>query len=169
MNQKPAVQADTTPPTRETRSLPEPLPKVQELLNAGRVQEALQLASGRGSGGPAIRNAIAVCQMRLGKPDDAVRTLRSAFIAQGSTNFRENVPEIYRVNFATALALMGNLSGALSTLRELENPTTAEAAQLLEAIRRYEKQLSFPAWIFWKAGLSGESPLDLGEQPGTIA
>lgn len=148
--------------------LPDDLQKIQDLLEAGRPEDALKIAVGRGSGGPIHANARAVCLMRIGKTEEAVKTLRSVALEGGGVFLRAQAPLACKINFATALALSGNPGGAINVLSEIKQEDDPRVQALREAIRRWEKGLSLWEWIQWKGGVSINLPVPLDFPPGTL-
>lgn len=149
--------------------VPPELRKIQQLLDAGRPEQALLVANGNGSGGPLHSNARAVCLMRLGRADEAVRILRSLVLNPGGLFLRENVPLAFQINFATALALAGHSQGALAILNEIRQQDDPRLAALRHALRRWESRLSLWEWIQWKGGIAISRPVPLDSPPGTLA
>lgn len=146
----------------------ERLKKIAALLESGQPQAALDLVNSRNSSDPSLKNARAVCLMRLGNPDQAVRVLREITLANGGVWFRDNIPLEYKVNFATALAMTGNASGAASILNELPTENSPSVARLQDAIQRWKQSLSLWQRFLWKLGIASEQPVPLDFPPGEI-
>jgi hypothetical protein len=166
----PAVPPDSPPAkaAASTAELPDELQKIQKLLDSDRPEEALKIAVGRGSGGPLHANARAVCLMRLGRPEEAVKVLRPVAVEGGGVFLHTNAPLAAKINFATALALSGNPQGTVGVLNEIEQEDNLHVQVLREAIRRWEKELSLWEWIQWKGGVSISKPVSLDSPPGTL-
>ena len=124
-------------------------PVIQKTLRLVQRNEFSQAADLLRSAGqtPVTRNALGVCLMRAGKIDEALRIYRNLVLSSGSTWERTEVPSLYKRNFATALLLAGLPAGCLDVLRsagEAEHPNTL---RLRQAIKDWEKSLSF--WRRW--------------------
>ncbi|MBL8814789.1 MAG: hypothetical protein JNL58_02075 [Planctomyces sp.] len=144
------------------------LKKVEHLLELGRIEDALHIATSQSSGNPAQSNARAVCLMRLGKADEAVRVLRSVVIDQTGVLMRQDIPTAYKSNFAVALALAGNLSGATSLLAELGEETDTQVEGLSKCIRIARSKRSFMQKLMGFFGTSDDTRIELDFTPGLL-
>ncbi|MFG0332570.1 MAG: hypothetical protein ACF8TS_04325 [Maioricimonas sp. JB049] len=143
------------------------LQQIRDLLDRQQVKEALAVASGRGTDSPPFRNARAVCMMRLGDVQQALRILRSLAVTGGIT-LRTDAPLEYQINFATALAMSGNAQGAVSILDSINREEDPRIRRLREAIAAWQKQLTFWKWIQWKGGMAVEQPVSFDFEPGEL-
>jgi hypothetical protein len=144
------------------------LKKVEHLLELGRIEDALHTATSQSSGNPAQSNARAVCLMRLGKPDEAVRVLRSVVIDQTGVLMRQDIPTAYKSNFAVALALAGNLSGATSILAELGEETDTQIQGLSKCIQAAKSKRSFMQKLAGILGTADNTKVQLDFVPGLL-
>ncbi|MBX3435623.1 MAG: tetratricopeptide repeat protein [Pirellulales bacterium] len=126
------------------------LARVLVEAHAGRYDNAVKLAHGKGGQELEVQNALAVCLMRTGHVEEAVRILRGLVMQPGSTWMRKDRPVHLKVNFATALMLEGHTSGALEMLGDLEGETTPHVPLLRAAVQRWEKSLPWLPWLDWK-------------------
>ncbi|MEW4486637.1 hypothetical protein AB1L42_01065 [Thalassoglobus sp. JC818] len=156
------------PSAQSTTQLPPELEKAQKLLDAGRAEEALKVVIGRSSGGPLAVNARAVCLMRLNQPAEAVKALRTIALESGGLLLKRNTSLAVKTNFATALALSGNVSGASRILGEIEEKNDKHVQALRQAIERWQKNLSTWEWLQWKTGIAIERAVQLDFPPGTL-
>ncbi|TWT91285.1 tetratricopeptide repeat protein [Stieleria varia] len=107
---------------------------------------------------PQIRNALSVCLMRSGCVDLAVDILRSIVLKPGTVVQRPEMSDVCKRNFATALLMSGFPNGALEVLDETADPQHPVAQQLRQAIKRWERTLSWIRLLDWK--LNGIHPSD---------
>ncbi|GAB5442774.1 MAG: hypothetical protein Fues2KO_31230 [Fuerstiella sp.] len=91
-------------------------------------------------------------QMRLGRIAAAVATYRSFVLKSGCTWTRPELPDMYRVNFATALLLHGHPAGCLSILAEVRDPGDPGVLSLRAEIAAWEKRLSWWHRLNWRFG-----------------
>lgn len=144
------------------------LQKVEQLLEQGRINDALHAATSQSSGNPAQSNARAVCLLRLGKPEEAVRILRSIVIDQTGVLMRQDIPISYKSNFAVALAMAGNLSGAKSVLSELGNNTDEQLLSLRQCIATTLSKRTFLQKLKSFLGTGDDAPITLDFVPGRL-
>ncbi len=120
------------------------LNRVRALLIEGKPQEALTVLSPHlQSGSKMIVNAQAVCLMRLGRHDEAVKLLRELVYRGSSLAMASDLPTIIKTNFATALLLTHNVEGAQAVLRELSSSEDDATAELNMAVSEWKKSLTF--------------------------
>lgn len=171
----PAVEA-VKPTTKPAAGPGDPSPlaagslleKVLATASQGRYEQALRLARGKGGQDLEVQNATGVCLMRTGQYDEAVQLYRRLVLNPGCTWMRRDRPVYYKVNFATALLLNGLTGGCLDMLGDLHGETTPMVAALRGAIRKWEKSLSWWAWIDWKLNRASSPtrPVTLDFPPG---
>lgn len=114
--------------------------------NASRYVDRISKLRARGRD-PVSVNELGVCYLRTGEVAEALRLFRGLALKPGCTWERSDIPELYRRNFATALLMSGLPSGCLAVLRELPDQSSPRTQQLYEAVRRWERTLSF--WARW--------------------
>jgi hypothetical protein len=136
------------------------LGKVEKLLEEGRPAAALQRVGSSRISSPWLANAAGVCQLRLGNVKAAVDTFRGLVLAAGGLILREDVPTVFKVNFATALLADGNLSGGLRVLDEIreEHPAVRE---MRDAVRRWKGGMTLWQKLWWSVGGQPPRPLVL--------
>lgn len=127
--------------------------KVRSLLEAGKAEEAFDLLNARGFNDPDSRNARAVCLLRMGQPDLAVRALREICLTAGGMMLKPEVPTHYATNLAAALFTAGNVAGCVAILNELAREYDPSVMQMRNVVRQWEAQLSFWQRLKWKCGL----------------
>jgi hypothetical protein len=150
----PVNAADTRPP--EVVDL---LGKVEKLLEEGQPVVALERISRSKLSSPWLMNAAAVCQLRLGNAKVAVDTFRGLVLAAGGLVLREDVPTVFKANFAMALLADGNLSGGLRVLDEIREKEHPAVRELWDAVQQWKAAMTFWQRLWWSLG--GEPPRPL--------
>src|SRR5262249_22343553 len=112
------------------------LSKVANLLGDGKPGAALAQINRTALRSPWVTNAAAVCPLRAGNAKAGVETFRGLVLAPGGLVVRDDVPAVFKVNFATALLADGNLAGGLRALAEIREDHPA-VSQIREAVRRW--------------------------------
>lgn len=143
------------------------LEQVRSLLEEGHVDKALDTLNKLKDRAPWAENARAVCLMRLGHPDRAISIYRSMLLINGVI-LRQDAPVVFVVNFATALLLAGNVSGALDMLNEAHQPDHPSVARVRVAIDRWRKSLGFFQRLAFAAGTTPDKPVPLDFPPGEV-
>ena len=143
------------------------LERIRNLLDTGRVEKAMHLASRLESDLDRL-NTIGVCQMRLRNTEKAVSLYRSLVLASGGVSLRSDVPDRIKVNYATALLLSGNVTGCLSILDELHERETPAAQRLRTAIQRWKRTLPFWHRLKLALGANISHPVELDFEPGEV-
>lgn len=153
----------------ERESIP---PEVAELLaRVGKVLQeqgakpALDLVNRTKLASPWVRNAIGVCQLRLGLTDAAVSTFRSMVVSD-NLMIRPDALCVCRINYAIALLLAGNMGGCLNLLSELDDVKHPGVEKLRAALDRWKTALSFWQKIQWAIGNEVNEPVKLDFPPG---
>lgn len=163
--QPPAKESALRVAADESSSL---LVRVAALLDADQPRQALDLLNRSKQQGDEVLNAQAVCQLRLGKFEQAMELLRGRVIASSSVCLRGDVPPPLAVNFATALLLMGNVPGCQSALFEIEDQQHSGVQQLQAAVRNWRKGLSFWEKVRLWLGDVPKRPITLDYAPGVL-
>lgn len=140
--------------------------KVSELAEAGQLDDALRLLSRGSVASPEIQNARAVCLMRAGRFNEAVRVFRFLVLAPGCTWMKPDLPVIFRTNFSTALLLAGLSVGGRDTLAEITHNDHPSVIRLRQAICTWEKKLSWWQFFNWKFGIAPRVPISIDFVPG---
>lgn len=111
-----------------------------------------------GDRSPKSLNALGVCHLRLGNYSEAVRIFRSITLQAGCTWERQDVPPLYRRNFATALLLDGLPAGCLAVLQSPDLADHPRSREIFASIKRWERSLPF--FKRWDWRLNGVAPKD---------
>jgi hypothetical protein len=146
--------ADTRPPV-----VADLLGKVQKLLEEGQPAAALEQVARSRLRSPWLTNALGVCQLRLGNAKVAVDTFRGLVLASGGLVLREDVPAVFKVNFATALLADGNLAGGLRALDEVGDEGHPGVREIRDAVRRWQGGMTFWQRLWWSVGGQPPRPL----------
>jgi hypothetical protein len=140
--------------------------KVRRFLENNRVEDALTLARSRHDA--PMKNAQGVCLMRLGKPDEAVRVYRTLVLDNTGLFLRDQLPTVYKTNYAFALMLSGHASGGLNILKELSTEDHPSVHQLRSAIEAWKAKLSLLQKLGLAIGLEPKRPMLLDFPPGEL-
>lgn len=144
------------------------LTRIDELLRTGRVDEAIQMLRTRGLDSPALRNAMGVCLMRAGKAAQAVDVYRDLLMIPGGISLKLDAPTLHAVNYATALLLMGNVSGCRTIVDDIPGAPHPSVVRLRAAIAAWKRTLSPIQRL--RCALLGEAPkpVSLDFPPGEL-
>ena len=119
------------------------LTRVRTLLKAGRTEDALDFIRTYNQSSPSTTNAYGVCLMRAGYVNKAIEVLRGLVVKPAAVLLKDEVPTLYKVNFATALFLDNNVFGCLSVLQEIGDETDPSVARLRKEMGRWKQSLSW--------------------------
>jgi hypothetical protein len=162
----PAAQAnavDTSPP-----EVTDVLGQVAKLLEEGQPAAALERISRSKLSSPWLKNAVGVCQLRLGNAKIAVDTFRNLVLTAGGLVLRDDVPAVFKINFATALLADGNLPGGLRVLDEIRDEGHPAVREIRDAIRRWKEGMTLAQMLWWSIGGQPPRPLVLDFAPGRL-
>jgi hypothetical protein len=143
------------------------LEKIDALLKKDQAAAALELIRRSKLHTPWIENATGVCQMRLGAAQVAVDVLRR-IVVSNAIYLRDDVPVIFKINFATALCLVENYSGCLSALAEIRQEQHPAVVRMRACILAWKRQMSLWQRICWACGGPARVPLRLDFPPGEL-
>lgn len=144
------------------------LEKVDQLLTAGKADEAFNMLNSHESGDPLLRNARGVCLLRMGQAELAVRTFRQLCLASNGIVMRSDVPITYKTNFATALLMNQRISGALEVINEIRNESHPAVQRLRQILADWEKELSAWQRILWQFGVEPKHPVTVAQPCGEL-
>jgi hypothetical protein len=159
---EPTARQDSRP-----AEVAELLAKVAALLESGHARKALELLQRWKVKSPWVTNAMAVCMMRLEDAPRSVQLLKGLVITSGVC-FRNDVPAVFLINFATALLLTNNISGSKDALGMVPDQHAPGVVRLRDAIRRWWTELSFWQKLRWYWGDTLDHPVQLDFPPGEI-
>ena len=142
------------------------LARVQHLLQAGKLGEALALLSQTRGDSPWLTNAAGVCLLRQGNVEQALVIFRSLALGANGFGLREDVPVRFKTNYAAAQLLCGMHAACVVTLSQTRAEADPSVRRLREGIRRWQGTLSF--WQRCLLFVGGDvGPVSL-EQPGEL-
>ncbi|MBN1510524.1 MAG: tetratricopeptide repeat protein [Phycisphaerae bacterium] len=145
------------------------LDRVRQLLDEGNPEKAMDVLRRIGSDSPVIRNAYAVCLMRMGETEKAVGVYRRLLLPDGGVVLRGDAPALFKTNYATALLMENNITGCIEILNDMKDEQDPSVERLRDAITRWKKSV---AW--WRrllaahCGMSTSRPVTLDFAPGEI-
>lgn len=165
----PAVAALCVKPARFWRiSMNASFDHITKLINAGRVHEALETINRTNDNSPWMQNARAVCLMRSGQSDKALSVLTALVYQPNSVVFRQNVPEILKLNLVTAMLLSGNVSGAMTVMQQVHQDSPMRT-QIQNAVNQWKRSRPLMSRIAFSCGiLPYNSPVPLDFLPGQL-
>jgi hypothetical protein len=137
------------------------LGQVAKLLEEGQPAAALERITRSKLRSPWLANAAGVCQLRLGRATVAVDTFRGLVLTAGGLVLRDDVPAVFKINFATALLADGNLTGGLRVLDEIRDEGHPAVREIRDAIRRWKEAMTFWQKLWWSVGGQPPRPLVL--------
>lgn len=141
---------------------------VAALLDRGQAEQALASILHGGHDSPPWRNARGVCELRLGKYDEAAKIFRGLVFPAGSIVVPEETPPVYVANFVTAMLLKKNFEAAVPLLEHLPNDGTPYVTQLLEAAQRWKRSLTWFERLRCYIGWYPDKPFPLDIPPGGL-
>ncbi len=142
------------------------LKSIIALADAGDPGKALAVASQSGLSTDAIRNACAICLLRMGRVPQALNQFKSLVLASGCTWMKEGLPTIYQANFCVALIVAGHPGGANELLKSIPDQRHPSVVRLRGMLAEWEHSLSFWQRVQWKLGLEPDLPATVPFAPG---
>ncbi|MCG6155907.1 CDC27 family protein [Rubinisphaera margarita] len=166
--EKPLVQTNTPLELpRRPRDVSDLLIQVGVLLRDNQPARALELITRSKLTSPSARNAMAVCQLRLGNPHTAIRIYRSLLVT-GDIYFLEDAPALFKVNFALALLMNENVPGYQKTMAGLKDDDHPYVKTVRSAVESWRSRLNLWQRVQWFFGLPPQRVIDLGIPPGEL-
>ena len=143
------------------------LTEVKQLLAKNEPKAALALITRSRLASAWLTNAAGVCNLRLNHVATAMGMFRNLVLSRIGITLRDDIPIVFKANFATALLLSNNLSGCQEVLAEIHDQHPA-GARLSEAIHRFTKNLTRWQMTCWYLGFVPHVVLPADFQPGDI-
>jgi len=140
---------------------------VQQLLDQGCTQEALNLLNHLGQTSASSKNIKAVCLLRLGKVREAISILNEITF-QGNICIPPDTPVVFQTNFATAMLIADNKEAAISVVERLDDKQHPAVARIKTAIRHWEKGLNLFQRLLSKAGIYPRKGIPVDFIPGDV-
>jgi hypothetical protein len=144
------------------------LDKVAGFLGEGHPNKALGMLARSKVDSPWLKNALGVCQLRLGNAEAAVNVFRGLVLAAGGLVLRPDVPTVFKTNYAAALLAADNLSGCRRVLDEVRHEPHPAVRRLREATRRWLGGLTIWQKVSWYLGGQPARPLVLDFPAGDL-
>jgi len=136
-------------------------------IEAGQYAAALKGAQEKGSTDIRLRNAAGVCLLRLGRSAAAVQLYRPLVFAPDGLTLLRDVPDVVRLNFATALLLDGRSAGCTDILRHVDRKLPG-VQQLRRSLRAWQQKLGLWNRLCWKLGIGRPQTVTLDYPPGEL-
>lgn len=121
--------------------------EIERYLEAEKPEKALEVVRRSRVSSPWMTHAAGVCQLRLGNAAAAITAYRGLVLTSG-VNLRDEVPAVFKLNFAIALLLDGNVRGfdsAIAELRDQDHPTVRRYREAVQAWKQ--------SWPWWRRAL----------------
>lgn len=142
------------------------LQEVIRIAQSGQLDAALEKSTASEGTSPELRNARAVCLMRLGRPEEALAVYRGFVLQSGCTWMKTDLPVHVGANFATAILLCGRALGCEAVLSEIADQDHPSVRRLHAALKRWRSSLPFTARLKRLFGIEPEVPVQLDFDPG---
>ena len=141
--------------------------RIKLLLNEGRPSDALKLIDHPGQTSASMKNAQAVCLLRLGKIQEAISLLRDITF-QGFVCIPSDTPIVYQINFITAMMMSNNKDSVFDIIERLDGKKHPGAAKIKDAIAKWEKSLSIFQKFLYKMDIYPKKAIPIDFQPGEL-
>lgn len=135
-------------------------------LDRDTVLTAIASPGPRQPASPSFLNAYGVCLLRLGKVYEALTLFNEITLDSKTLQVRQDAPDIFKVNLATARLMAKNPAGCLEAMRTVRDKKTEYCGCLLRAIRRWSKSLPMLQRLAWRLGYLPKIPIRLDFVPG---
>ncbi len=122
------------------------LDRVRQLLDEGKPEKAADVLHRIGSDSPAIRNAYAVCLLRMGEAEKAVSVHRRLLLPDDGLVLRDDASVLFKTNFAIALLMEKNISACAEILNDLKDEQTPSVKRLRDVVMRWRKSIRWWRW-----------------------
>jgi hypothetical protein len=140
---------------------------IWSLICDSQLEEAYKLLTGMQDGSVWMQNAMAVCQMRMGKPEKACAILIDLVYQKNSVVLRADATDATKLNLATAMLMTGNIEGALGVFNSVKNETPMKK-NVEYAIQIWKKKQSLCSRIGMLFGMYPSTKAELDFPPGQI-
>lgn len=129
------------------------LDSIHQLLTEGHAQEALSLVNRHNEKSDPWQNARGVCLLRLGQFEQAIKVFQRIVFPGESPCVPQDMPALYRANFATAMLLADRADGAIAIIEHLEDDGHPYVRAVRQAAQRWKQGLSLMQklglWVGW--------------------
>jgi hypothetical protein len=144
------------------------LDRARQMLDKGKVEDALDVLDSCGQSSRIIQNARGVCMMRLGRHELAVKILRDLVFPGGAFAIPDETPTIFRSNYATSLLLVDNIVTGLQMLGQIPDRRHPAVVRLKSAVRSWKRSMSWLARIGLLIGITPRKPFRMDTAPGEL-
>lgn len=151
----------------EKMSIQSQIEHIQELLDCGKVQQALMYVDRMGQDNGPMKNARGVCLMRLGKAESAAGVLRD-LVFGGLICIPSDTPPLYQANYAAALLMKGYNQEAMEILAGLGPQQHPYIAALYERIVEWKRGLNLFQRLACRMKLYPHKPIPLNGHLGSL-
>lgn len=143
--QKRTTASDSATPPEELATL---FRDIERHLEARSPDKALEIVRRSRISSPWMTHAAGVCQLRLGNAAAAITAYRGLVLTSG-VSLRSEVPVVFKLNFAAALLMDGNVGGFDSAIAELRDEDHPAVLRYRQAVQDWKR--SWPWWrrAFW--------------------
>lgn len=158
-------------PRRRHDPVDDAIREVADLLKIGRADKAIHLLRpSKRHHDSRLTNARGVCQMRLGLIEQSVSTYRTLVLEPVGLylGVRNNLPDAFKTNLATALLLKGDVVGGEEVLDEIDNQDYHAVGKLRDVIAAWRHELSLWEKIEDQLGVAPYHPVSLPFKPGEL-
>ncbi|QDU06241.1 hypothetical protein V6x_59930 [Gimesia chilikensis] len=153
--------------SQQDSNVDELLKKVEQLLLEDAPDRALQLIAKSKIKSDWLKNATAVCQMRLGNYQVAIDIYRSILLTNG-VFLRSDAPTVFKCNFAVALLLNKNIQGFDSALAAVRGADHPAISRLKTTVKDWKQKLTIWQKIQLVCGTHPNVPIELSFPPGDL-
>ena len=156
----------STSRTAPTDALNQKLREIVRLAEAGQLEAALEKCTSSDIPAMELRNARAVCLMRLGRSEEALTLYRGFVLHPGCTWLKSDLPAYIAANFATTILLCGRPLGCEAVLSEIADQEHPSVRRLRTVLQQWRSSLPFVARLKRLLGLEPDVPVPLDFSPG---
>jgi len=141
--------------------------RVKDLLDQGRAQEAMEFINHLGQETAPIKNARGVCLLRLGRAEAAVSEFRDITF-RGFMCVPADTPVLYQTNFATAMLMTNQKTGAIELISRLDNSQHPTVDKIRSAIDKWKRGLNPLQRFLCKIGVYPDKAVPIDFVPGDL-
>jgi len=141
--------------------------RVKGLLDQGRAQEAMEFVNHLGQETAPIKNARGVCLLRLGRAEAAVSEFREITF-RGFMCIPSDTPVVYQTNFATAMLITNQKTGAIEIINGLDGNKHPAVAKVKAAIDKWKEGLNPLQRFLCKIGVYPGKAVPIDFVPGDL-
>jgi hypothetical protein len=152
----------------KTPELIDLLERVDRLLKDGEPGKALDEVARARLASPWATNAQGVCHLRLGNARVALDLFAGLVLGSVGVALRREAPAAFKVNYAAALMLSGNVSGGLGALKEVRDESNPAVRKLRDLVRRWRQGLTFWQKVNWWMGGDPDRPVSPDSSLGEL-